>query len=54
MKHESSVHCDELHSIPKVKLTRYVGSLGPLKMSEVDRALARALGIDQRTPEWVN
>ncbi len=46
LRHESSVHCDELVSLPKVSLTRFVGRLGPSRLPELDRALAQALDID--------
>jgi mRNA interferase MazF len=45
LKHESSVHCDELISIPKSALTDYVGKLGDKKLNELDVALAVAVGI---------
>jgi len=45
MKHESSVHCDELVSLPKSSLTDYVGSLSSEKMIELRRALRIALAI---------
>ena len=45
LKHESSIHCDELVSLPKSALTNYVGSLPPEKIEELDRALAVALDI---------
>ena len=48
LKHDSSIHCDELVSLPKTVLTDYVGSLSPEKMLELDRALAFAL--DLRVP----
>lgn len=44
--HESSVHCDELVSLPKSMLTNFVGTLGPAKVPDLDRALVVALGID--------
>ena len=46
LKHESALHCDELVSLPKVSLTRFVGRLGPSRLPELDRALAQALDID--------
>ena len=51
MKHESSVHCDELMSLPKISLTHYVGSLSAAKVAQLDRALAFAVGLtgDQET-----
>jgi mRNA interferase MazF len=45
VKHESSVHCDELFSVPKVKLTRFVGALRGGKLDELDRALVVALEL---------
>jgi mRNA interferase MazF len=44
--HDSSVHCDELLSLPKSMLTHFVGTLPPPKLSDLDRALVVALGID--------
>jgi mRNA interferase MazF len=46
LKTESSIHCDELVSLPKSALTRYAGSLKSDTLNEVDRALAIALGLD--------
>lgn len=46
LKHDSSIHCDELVSLPKSMLTRYVGSLSGLKLAELDRALVEALAIE--------
>ncbi len=45
LKHESSIHCDEVVSIPKTALTHYVGSLDPEKLSQLDQALKVALGL---------
>ena len=45
LKHESSIHCDELVSLLKSRLTDFVGSLSPAKMAKLDRALAIALGL---------
>ncbi len=45
LKHDSSVHCDELISIPKSALTDYVGKLGDKKLNTLDAALAVAVGI---------
>ena len=45
LKHESSIHCDDLVSLPKTMLTDYVGSLSPEKLLELDRALAFALDL---------
>jgi len=45
LKRESSVHCDELVSLPKVVLTNYVGSLGPATLGQLEKALSAALGL---------
>jgi mRNA interferase MazF len=45
LKHESSVHCDELISISKSLLTRFVGRLTPADIVALDRALGVALAI---------
>ena len=45
LRHDSSVHCDELVSLPKARLTSYVGSLGAAKLRQLDTALIAALGI---------
>jgi mRNA interferase MazF len=45
LKHQSSVHCDELVSIRKSALTDFVGRLSPVKAGELDAALGVALGI---------
>jgi mRNA interferase MazF len=46
LRHESSVHCDELVSLPKSMLTHFVGRLSPAGLASLDRALVAALGID--------
>ena len=45
LKHDSSVHCDELISLPKSLLTNFVGSFSPQKTEELNRALSIALDI---------
>ena len=45
LKHESSIHCDELVSLPKSVLTNYVGSLPPQTVRALDQALRVAVGI---------
>jgi mRNA interferase MazF len=45
LKHDSSIHCDELISIPKSSLTHYVSSLSPEKMQELNDALRVAVGL---------
>jgi mRNA interferase MazF len=46
LKAESSIHCDELVSLPKALLTRYVGRLNSSKMDEMNGALVIALELD--------
>lgn len=45
LKHESSIHCDELISIPKSSLNSFVGSLPFQKLQQMDEALMVALGL---------
>lgn len=45
LKHDSSIHCDELVSIPKVSLTHYIGSLSPEIIQELNNALGVAVGL---------
>ena len=45
LKHTSSIHCDELISIPKSKLTDFVGSLSAAKLNLLDAALNAALEL---------
>lgn len=45
LKHDSSIHCDALMSIPKAVLTNYVGTLSPIKLNELNRALLVALNL---------
>jgi len=45
LKHDSSIHCDELVSLPKSRLTDFIGSLPPPKIPELNSALLRALDI---------
>ncbi|MGD9873259.1 MAG: type II toxin-antitoxin system PemK/MazF family toxin [Kiritimatiellia bacterium] len=46
LKHASSIHCDELVSIPKARLTHYVGALSSRKMQMLDESLRIALSLD--------
>jgi mRNA interferase MazF len=45
LKHESSIHCDELVSLPKSALTNYIGALPPARLDALDDALRIALEI---------
>jgi mRNA interferase MazF len=46
LKHESSVHCDELVSLAKSRLTDYVGRLGHEKETRLALALRVALDVE--------
>ncbi len=45
LKHESSIHCDELVSLPKTALTHYIGSLSAEKIEGLNKAMRMALDI---------
>jgi len=45
LKHDSSIHCDELVSLPKSVLTNFIGTLSPQKIRELNQALRIALDI---------
>lgn len=45
LKHESSIHCDELVSIKKSSLRHFIGSLAPEKVEQLDQALRVALSL---------
>ena len=45
LKHESSIHCDELVSLPKTVLTNYIGTLPPEKVEALNYALCVALEL---------
>jgi mRNA interferase MazF len=47
LKHDSSIHCDELVSLPKSVLTDYVGSLSAEKVADLSRALRLALDVGE-------
>ena len=47
LKHESSIHCDELVSLPKSALTRFVGTLSPERLLQLQRALQIAVAIEE-------
>ena len=50
LRHDSSVHCDELVSLRKSQLTRFVGSLDASKVQHLDAALMVALRCS--VAEW--
>jgi mRNA interferase MazF len=50
LKKDSSIHCDELLSLPKSVLTNYAGYVGDRRMKELDAALAIALDLPEPAP----
>lgn len=46
LKHDSSVYCDELVSLPKAALTNFVGALPSRPLSALRRALRVALDVE--------
>ncbi len=47
LKHDSSIHCDELISLQKSVLTNFVGTLPPGKIEALNQALHIALEIPE-------
>jgi mRNA interferase MazF len=47
LKKDSSIHCDELVSLPKTVLTHYVGSLKDAGLRELGRCLAISVGLGE-------
>ncbi len=47
LKHDSSIHCDELVSLPKSLLTHYVGALSPRQVDRLNQALRVALELPE-------
>jgi mRNA interferase MazF len=45
LKHDSSIHCDALVSLPKTLLTDYVSTLTPARLRALDQALRVALAL---------
>jgi mRNA interferase MazF len=52
LKHDSSIHCDELISLPKSVLTNYVGTLSDQKIAALDAALKAALDLDDSIGDY--
>lgn len=46
LKHDSSIHCDALVSVPKGLLTDYIGSLALARFRALDAALRVALELE--------
>ena len=47
LKRDSSIHCDELISLPKSVLTQYLGALSSSKTEALNHALRMALDIPE-------
>ena len=45
LKHDSSIHCDGLVSLPKSALSHFISKLPPDRMELVDKALRAALQL---------
>jgi mRNA interferase MazF len=45
LRHESSIHCDALVSLPKRVLTDYLSSLKPMRLRLLDQSLRVALAL---------
>ena len=45
LRHDSSIHCDQLVSLPKSRLTQCVGRLDSDMLEQLEDALMPALGI---------
>jgi mRNA interferase MazF len=46
LKHDNSIHCDELISLPKYMLTDYVGNLPSQKLYLLEKALKISLQLN--------
>ena len=46
LKHDSSIHCDALISVPKASLTDFVATLPNAGLRRLDQALRIALALD--------
>ena len=46
LKHSSAANLDQVQTVDKARLHRYIGRLAPSKMRQVCGALARATGCD--------
>ena len=46
LRHDSSIQCDELVSLPKSMLTHFVGTLARPRFVELDRSLVASLAVD--------
>ncbi len=47
LKHASGIHCDGLISLPKARLTHYIGTLSPAQVRLLNAALKVALNLEE-------
>ena len=47
LKHDSSIHCDALMSLPKSLLTNFIGTLSVEKMDALNKAVFMALDLPE-------
>ena len=52
LKHDSSIHCDELVSLPKTMLTDFIGSLPHATLWQLNTALKNALALHDANYEF--
>lgn len=53
LRHDSSILCDALVSLPKSLLTDFVGTLSPPRIQALDEALRVALAVEPATTDRV-
>jgi hypothetical protein len=53
LKHDSSIHCDNLISLQKSALTNFIVTLSAEKTTELNRALAVALDLPPNLLTWL-
>ena len=51
LKHESSIHCDELISLPKAALTNFLATLSGQTLAELNHALRVPLDLNGVTED---
>jgi len=51
LKHDSSIYCDALMSLPKSLLTHFIGTLSAEKMDALNKALFMALDLPEHVAE---
>ncbi len=54
LKHDSSIHCDALMSLPKSILKNFIGTLSSDKINSLNQALKMALDIPDDFSGYVN